>query len=315
MTKCNELKPGSLSLGQEAEQQIALLMFDTIKRSMRRACAIFEMTGCHPILAAVTVASVSVNVSNSWASEEDLTRSVETYRDRYAIVDAQGEPDKSNPYRKLVDDRGDGRKDLKGLRNFRAVLPGIIYRGGGNNIHRKPRRDNRNPLPPEGLASLCREGFDKAFYLYEKNYSTAVQKTDCTVRADIAPAAMTNTLEYLDRLPLSSSKGDAEVRSILELIYAKLKGLDNPRPIYVHCWNGWHASGMVSAMILQQFCGVTAEQAETYWVCNTDGNSEDKHYKGVRQRIRNFTPIAELQISDEIKERICPRLDAKGCPL
>jgi hypothetical protein len=244
------------------------------------------------------------------ATEDDLLRSIEFYQDRYAIRNAQGQiVDKTNPYAKLVANNGTGQRELDGTRNFRAVLPGIVYRGGANNSYRHPPRNNMNPLPPEGLASLCHEGFDRAVYLYPDRYSSAQRDTACTIQAPITPAGRPNTLEYLDLPPLTSA---AHVKSILQLVHAKLTGAASPQPIYLHCWNGWHASGMASAIVLRQFCGVTAEQADRYWVCNTDGNSQG--YDSVRQRIREFTPIADLSISDELKQRVCPHLDPNGCP-
>ena len=52
-------------------------------------------------------------------------------------------------YRSAVNDRGKGLAELQGLRNFRAVLPGVLYRAGGNNAYRKEPRPNDSPLPPE----------------------------------------------------------------------------------------------------------------------------------------------------------------------
>ena len=40
----------------------------------------------------------------------------------------------------------------------------------------------------------------------------------------------------------------------------------------MHCWNGWHASGYISALSLRQFCGVSGSDAVAYWIRNTDNN-------------------------------------------
>src|SRR5262245_4773224 len=85
------------------------------------------------------------------------------YHQRYGRTDV---------YSKVVDNHGDGFEDLYGLRNVREVLKGVLYRGGGNNLyHRDPamRRDNRNPLPDDGVTNLCEEGFHQAIYLYPTN--------------------------------------------------------------------------------------------------------------------------------------------------
>ena len=68
------------------------------------------------------------------------------YRARYRLADAT---------QKLVDNKGNGYENLYGVRNFRAVLGGIYYRGGANNAyHRTNKRGNENPLPSDGLQNL-----------------------------------------------------------------------------------------------------------------------------------------------------------------
>src|SRR4051812_16425061 len=63
-----------------------------------------------------------------------------------------------NSSAKLVDNYGNGYEDLYGTRNVRAVLSGILYRGGANNYYHKVEpRDNHNPLPDDGLENLCKE--------------------------------------------------------------------------------------------------------------------------------------------------------------
>ena len=49
---------------------------------------------------------------------------------------------------KITDNRGEGFDDLYGTRNFRVILHGVAYRGGGNNYyHKTNKRNNKNPLP------------------------------------------------------------------------------------------------------------------------------------------------------------------------
>jgi hypothetical protein len=256
-----------------------------------------------------------------WAADDALSQSIDLYQKRYEVT-VGGQPDKSNPYEKTVDDKGKGPDNLRGLRNLRAVLPGVVYRSGANNSYRalygeKPR-DNMNPLPPEGLANLCREGFGTAIYLYATNYLTANASTACNIRPGLALPQSSNKLLYLDKLPLSA-EGYA-VREVLEMVHTKLTGAADPRPMLVHCWNGWHASGITSALVLRQFCGVNGDDAVAYWNCNTDGacvgkkgSQEEKSFNKIRARIRAFTPDDKLKISDEIKDKVCPKL-AGACP-
>ncbi len=195
---------------------------------------------------------------------------------------------------KLVDDRGDGYENLYGVRNFREVLNGVLYRGGGNNLYNrnhKDRRSNRNPLPQEGVRNLCEEGFRHSIYLYPTNASKITPNNAC------ASVRGANRMVY-EQLGFQSHS-----RTILERIHAAI--LDPEQgPIYVHCWNGWHASGYVGALALKQFCDATGDEAVDYWVRNTDGNS--KGYQGHRDSIRGFVPYADLKINRSQQTRICP---------
>ena len=45
---------------------------------------------------------------------------------------------------KITDNQGNGFEDLYGTRNFRVILHGVAYRGGGNNYyHRSDKRNNK----------------------------------------------------------------------------------------------------------------------------------------------------------------------------
>lgn len=204
-----------------------------------------------------------------------------------------------NASQKLVDNRGNGYEDLYGNRNLRAVLNGIYYRGGANNYyHRTNKRNNMNPIPNDGLQNLCEEGFGKAVYLYEANYSTAPKSVSCkNYRSE------DNQLKYDQTTILKYELAD--LRKLHSLIFDHIR---NPRlgPILAHCWNGWHASGYVAATALKQFCGFTSEQAVKYWDLNTDGNNKESRYESVRRRIRSFEPDPNLGISQEEQKKICP---------
>jgi hypothetical protein len=210
------------------------------------------------------------------------------YRTRYPLRDTS---------EKLVDNQGNGRESLYGTRNFRAVLPGVLYRGGANNsYHRDHPRGNQNPLPNDGLTNLCEEGFANAIYLYSENFGSAPKDTAC---------ARGGALHYQSWSPHE----DAPLRSSLTLIHQTIQ--DPSRgPVYAHCWNGWHASGLLSAISLRQFCGVSGADAVAYWNRNVDGNNSSK-YESIRNRIRNFKVIPELAIGADAQKAICPNFNGE----
>jgi len=209
----------------------------------------------------------------------------EIYQQRYQL---------NSLSQKLVNNFGDGFEDLYGVRNFRVVLRGIYYRGGANNVYNKyKKRDNQNPLQDEALKNLCQEGFKTAIYLYRTNFSTASKSVNCQNFANES-----NELSYQQMDGLDENNVD----QFLEIFYKAIKG-QIPAPIYAHCWNGWHASGLVATLALRQFCGMDAEKAVSYWVENTDGNSNG--YESIKNRIRNFTPRPQFQITETERREIC----------
>ncbi len=189
---------------------------------------------------------------------------------------------------------GNGYEDLYGVRNFRVVLHGVYYRGGANNAyHRTHKRSNTNPLPNDGLTNLCQQGFKEAVYLYAENFSSSEKITTCKTQNGEA-----NQLEYQQ---LSAFDGHEELH--LKKIFQHIKG-EVTGPIYEHCWNGWHASGYIAAITLKQFCGYTDEQADAYWVRNTDGNSSGMG--SIRAKLKAFKPLANFKITSDESALICP---------
>jgi hypothetical protein len=206
-------------------------------------------------------------------------------RDRYRLNDL---------YSKIVDNRGNGEERLYGVRNARLLFKNILRGGANNYYHRTNARSNTNPLPEDGLLNLCQEGFTSAIYLYETNFSTASKNVRCETRE-----GGMNTLQYFN---YPYSKSDSPLKA-LTLVHQHLT--DNQGSLYIHCWNGWHASGYISAISLIQFCGWNATDAVTYWDRNTDGVNTDPGYESIRKKIRNFKVFPELQISDELKKEFC----------
>jgi hypothetical protein len=214
---------------------------------------------------------------------------IDFYKSRYGL---------NNVFDKRVDNVGEGDLNLYGVRNFRVVLHGVLYRGGANNVyHNTNRRANQNPLPQDGLDNLCEEGFGKSIYLYSTNFETAAPVTTCQ-----SIFQKHHTFSYLQKSALGK---DANLRFILQEVYDTIQ---NPSadPIYIHCWNGWHASGFTSATSLMQFCGYSGTEAVDYWDRNTDGFNQDPGYEKIRSRIRNFKPYSDLLISRDVQDRICP---------
>jgi hypothetical protein len=235
---------------------------------------------------------------SSFGANPVLPAYVQYYQKRYPLTDT---------FTKLIDNHGNGFNELYGVRNFRAVLNGVLYRGGANNVYNKNKvRDNRNPLPPEGLANLCKEGFRNVFYMYTTNFDKKTNPVIC--KTERGPD---NKLEikmsYLQ-------KGPWDRKTQYEILRAVFDNIVNPNagPIYMHCWNGWHASGLISSIALKQYCNYNGEQAVKYWDMNTDGNNKGKSYESFRSQVRSFVPFDDLKIPAEIKKQICLAPPATG---
>jgi hypothetical protein len=196
-------------------------------------------------------------------------------------------------FTKFVDNRGQGEMSLMGLRNLRPVLNGILYRSGGNNNFAPfNSRANDNPLSFQTLINLRENGFSKAYYLYAKNFEVYYSKEMIDGLNGIGIA-------YQSMVP----KNDSIANILLNEVYLSIRNPDRGA-ILMHCWNGWHMSGLISALSLVQFCDYSPIEAWEYWRYCTDGN--DKGYTKIKDRILKFTPNPNLTISKEEKENICP---------
>lgn len=218
------------------------------------------------------------------------TESVRYYKQRYGLVDL---------YSKRIDNVGEGFEELYGLRNMRVVLQGVFYRGGANNYYNKHGvRPNKNPMPQEGLENLCKENFRDVIYLYKDNFDTA-SNVSCT--------SILQQKNHTNYVQLSAMDEPKQV-SILKIIFNHIQNFET-QPIFGHCWNGWHASGLISALTLMQFCQFTSQEALEYWKKNTDGN--DKGYDNIITRIKDFKPIAELSVSEAIQREMCLQIGTR----
>ena len=191
---------------------------------------------------------------------------------------------------KATNNKGEGLETLYGTRNFRSILHGIAYRGGGNNYyHRSNKRENKNPLPQDGLNNLLEQNFSNIVYLYKTNWETA-------------PRFVKKGKKRLDYYQLSGND-EGSRDSILSMVYEAINNNESG-PIYLHCWNGWHQSGYISAVLLKQFCGFSTLQSLHYWEDCAD--SWSKGYDRIKDAIINFKPIEKYKIDQKKADLICP---------
>lgn len=221
-------------------------------------------------------------------SEPQYDLDVDYYKNRYVETDLMY---------KIVDNWGNGFDELYGTRNMRPILHGVAYRGGANNYyHKTAKRKNGNPLPNDGIKNLCKEGFSHSIYLYRTNWDSAPNLDTCQCVNDGRNIIEYDQFDYFD---------DQHVRDMLEMVYVSAKD-SSVGPVYLHCWNGWHASGFISAVILKQFCGMNDFDAVSYWDLGTDGANTSPRYNKIRERIKNFKPYSEFMLYDSLKNKICP---------
>ena len=193
---------------------------------------------------------------------------------------------------KITDNFGNGFESLYGTRNMRPILNGIAYRGGANNFYHKiNKRDNKNPLQIDGLINLSNLGFSESVYLYSINFDSSIK--------DVYSIDSTNLLYYSQ----NSLNNFKEVQEIFKKVKNVIDSI-NKGPIYLHCWNGWHQSGMIAALLLIQFCDYTNTKALKYWELNTDGASNG--YENIKKIIKEFKPLNEFKIDKHTKDLICP---------
>ncbi|MBL7897279.1 MAG: hypothetical protein JNJ99_02005, partial [Crocinitomicaceae bacterium] len=203
---------------------------------------------------------------------------------------------------KITDNKGNGFDSLYGTRNMRPVLHGVAYRGGANNYyHRTDNRDNQNPLPLDGMHNLCEEGFSSAVYLYRKGIEEYPMADTCSCIDSSWNKFSYYQLDYFD---------STHIYKMLKMTYLSATSPD-VGPVYLHCWNGWHASGYISAVMLKQFCGFSNWDAVNYWDLGTDGANTSPRYQEQRERIKEFVPYPEFMISDTLQKCLCPEMPAK----
>ena len=164
-----------------------------------------------------------------------------------------------------------------GIRDYREVMPGVLYRGGANNGHA--------PLKQDQLSTLCDAGMGTAIYLYTTGF-TGPSATQCSK----------GTLDYVYKG--WEGKGRTAVH---QKIFDTIKAKD--KPVFIHCWHGIHATGSVAATALMQFCDISAEQAVDYWKV---GIAKKVQYPKVIQSIMTFKKNPKLQLTPEERKQYCP---------
>lgn len=165
---------------------------------------------------------------------------------------------------------------LKGTREFLTVLPGVLYRGGGPG--------GKRPLSAEGLKALCEAGFSLAYYGYDKGYKNP-GPIKCTNKLTGQP----NTLRYYAGKILDMKY---KMSYLSEL--SKVANDPSHGPIFVHCWNRFHASGELAAIALRQICDWDGDIASEYW------KRHAAKYPMI-SRIRSFRPDKNLEPTESVQ--------------
>jgi hypothetical protein len=165
-----------------------------------------------------------------------------------------------------------------GIRDFREVMPGVLYRGGANNGH--------GPLNEVQLKALCEDNIGTAIYLYSTGF-----------RGNSSIQCSKGKLDYIDE-----SWEGAGRSAVHRRIYDTIK--NRGKPVFVHCWNGIHATGAVAATALIQFCEVSPQKAVEYWKV---GIAPKLQYPKVIQSIQNFRPNPSLDLTPQERAQYCPQ--------
>lgn len=180
-----------------------------------------------------------------------------------------------------------GARAKYGVSNFKMVMPGVLYRGGNTG------GVNQVPMQSQSVQALCNDGFVSAVYAYGANWPGGVQTSQCTG----------GSLNYI----MKRWDHPTEVSDVMRELYEVIQR--GQGAMYVHCWYGVHASGLIVTAALQQFCGLSADEAVDYWDSNV---APTIRYPKVQAMIRAFRADPALQIPANVQARICPRVLMSG---
>ena len=169
---------------------------------------------------------------------------------------------------------------LPKTRAFKTVIPGLLYRGGG--------AGGKVPLTQEALKGLCEAGFSLAVYGYTEGFR-GTQQIHCTDSI----SGQHNMLTYIAG-EASELAFEQDVMNRIHTVVAN----PNAGPVFVHCWNGDHASGELASFGLRQFCEWSGPAATAYW-------SRNQHGAAPISRIRKFNPNPALGIAEEDRAVLC----------
>lgn len=173
-------------------------------------------------------------------------------------------------------------------------MRGVLYRSGTPS--------------EEALTYLCESGWKRVYSLYGE-FTTHMGPRNINMlrhgrdQRECVAAAGRRQIEWR---PAPSSR----MRNLPTIFQDVIDSIRNPDrgPVLVHCWNGLHYAGMVSALALRQFCGLNAQQAEAYWRANANRGAS---YPLIIANLYSFKPLPNLSLTAEEQQAFCPNL-AKG---
>jgi LysM repeat protein len=264
----------------------SVVLFFFHKRNIQNLSILIFMLGLTTSSIAQTkvdTVETAAEVFKDLSNEEAVTKRVT--EDKYGL---------SSIEKRVIDNKGRGDDRFYGTRNFRVVLYDLVYRGGGNNIFLKdtiPKYYLWNPMPSWGLKQLSEVGFDKAVYLYSHNFEYWYPQERLDSLAN-------EGFEYICRPKLDNYLDDY-LKDVMDRANDTTTGA-----MYIHCWNGWHQSGLLSAYTLMQFCDYSNYEALKYWETCTDGNY--KGFSKVKSRIKGYKPSEKYYFTEEQQKKYCP---------
>lgn len=160
------------------------------------------------------------------------------------------------------------------IKNEQTLLAGTLTRAG--NTNQAELNDNQ-------LAGLCEKGYTKAYFLYKGARERAITCSQ-------------GTIAY-------KSESISNPAPMMDEIY---RGIKSGSRVFVHCNNGAHASGLVGAFALRQFCGYSADAAFKYWNSKLSGYAlQPENVAGIRRRISNFQVNPSMTLTPAEQAQVC----------